>query len=503
MTAVIALRGVSKSFGPVSVLKDVDFDLRAGEVHALMGENGAGKSTMIRIMSGAHRADAGELLVDGAPARFASAREAQGAGIAVVHQELLLFPALTVAENIFLGHAPRTPWGALDWRSMRERARAILDRLDCPDLDVDASVARLSVANRQRVEIARALSREARVLIMDEPTAALAEADVRRLIDVVRRLRDTGVAIVYVSHRMGEIFELATRVTVLRDGRSVATKPIEEVSEASLVSMMVGRDIDQLFPKEDVPLGRTMLEVRNLTRGPLVRNISFDLRAGEILGVAGLVGSGRTELAQTIFGIAPAESGEISIDGAAVRVGTVEDAIRHGIAYVPEDRALQGLVRAQTIRDNVAMAILGRLTRRGVVSRRGETEEASEAIRRFAIRARGPGQVVSQLSGGNQQKVVLAKWLATNPRILILDEPTRGVDVGAKTEIHRLMTALAREGLAILMISSELPEVLGMSDRVLVMRGGQLSATLSRAEATPDAVGAAMMAGSTPEAEAA
>ena len=492
---IVALRGVEKSFGPVAVLRGVDFDLRAGEVHALMGENGAGKSTMIRIMSGAHQPNAGFVEIDGAPVRLSGPKDAKAAGIAVVHQELLLFPALTVAENIFLGHAPRNSRGLLDWPEMRKRARALLDRLDCPDLDVDDKVSRLSVANRQRVEIARALSRDARLLIMDEPTAALAEADVRRLLDVVRSLRSQGVGIVYVSHRMREIFEIADRVTVLRDGRTIDTSPIGVVTEPKLVSMMVGRDIDQLFPKDSVEPGKTVLEVRNLGHAGKIRDVSFTLRAGEILGIAGLVGSGRTELAQTIFGVTPATAGEILVDDAPVTVGSVREAIAHRIAYVPEDRAQHGLIQPQTIRDNVCMAIVDRLTSRGVVDTARETRIAGDAIKRFAIRARGPGQVVAQLSGGNQQKVVIAKWLATEPRILILDEPTRGVDVGAKTEIHKLMNQLAAQGLAILMISSELPEVLGMSDRILVMNGGRMSAILSRAEATPEAVGAAMMSG--------
>ncbi|WP_019997132.1 sugar ABC transporter ATP-binding protein [Aureimonas ureilytica] len=492
---IVALRGIEKSFGPVQVLRGVDFDLRPGEVHALMGENGAGKSTMIRLMSGAHQPNTGTVEVDGSPVRFAGPGEAKAAGIAVVHQELLLFPAMTVAENIFLGHAPRNGRGLLDWNEMRRKARAILDRLDCPELDVDDKVSHLSVANRQRVEIARALSRDARVLIMDEPTAALAEADVRRLLDVVRSLRSEGVGIVYVSHRMNEIFEIADRITVLRDGKTIDTRDADDVTEAALVSMMVGRDIDQLFPKDTIPLGETVLEVRNLAHAGKVREVSFSVRAGEILGIAGLVGSGRTELAQTIFGVTPATSGEILIDGRPVTVGSVREAIAHRIAYVPEDRAQHGLVRPQTIRENVSMAILNRLTRRGVVDTARETQIAADAIQRFAIRARGPGQVVAQLSGGNQQKVVIAKWLATDPRILILDEPTRGVDVGAKTEIHKLMNQLAAQGLAIIMISSELPEVLGMSDRVLVMNGGRMSAILPRAQATPEAVGSAMMTG--------
>ncbi|TFF25617.1 sugar ABC transporter ATP-binding protein [Jiella endophytica] len=493
MTPILELKNISKAFGPVKVLTGVDFDLYAGEVHALMGENGAGKSTMIRIASGDHRADEGEIRLDGEPRRFAGPREAQAEGIAVVHQELLLFPALSVAENVFLGHQPKTAGGFVDWARMRREARELLDRLDCPNLDVDQRVSKLSVADRQRVEIARALSRNARVLIMDEPTAALAEADVRRLLEVIRRLRADGVGIVYVSHRMNEIFEIADRVTVLRDGRSIGTSKVADVTEGSLVSMMVGRDIHQLFPKVDIPRGETRLEVSGLSLAGVIEDISFDLHAGEILGIAGLVGSGRTELAQTIFGVTPATAGEIRVDGAPRRIASVRDAIAAGIAYVPEDRGLHGLVRPQPLRENVSMAILDRLTRYAVVDTGREQRLASEAIERFSIRARDARQRVGQLSGGNQQKVVLAKWLATDPKVLILDEPTRGIDIGAKTEIHRLMGELARKGLAILMISSELPEVLGMSDRILVMREGRLSAIVDRKDATPDSVGAAMM----------
>ncbi|MGF6232739.1 rhamnose transport system ATP-binding protein [Inquilinus ginsengisoli] len=491
-TAVVELAGVSKSFAGLAVLKDISFDVRPGEVHALLGENGAGKSTLIKILAGVHRADAGELRVDGKPASFSSPREAQQAGIATVYQELLLFPELTVAENIFLGHAPRRSWGGLDWETMRIRARELLDSLDSHDLDVDLRVGSLSVANRQRVEIAKALSWNARLVIMDEPTAALADADVKRLMDVVRRLRGQGVGIVYVSHRMAEIFALADRVTVLRDGALIGTRPIGEVDEKTLVSMMVGRSIEQLFPKGEAAIGRTMLELRNVSYNTTVQDISLSLHAGEILGIAGLVGSGRTELALTVFGITPATSGEILLDGKPVVIGGPGQARDLGIAYVPEDRGLQGLIRPQTVRENVSLAVLGRIAKASIVDLRRESALARDAIKRFGIRTRGPEQAVRQLSGGNQQKVVLAKWLATEPRILILDEPTRGIDVGAKAEVHALISGLAAQGLAILLISSELPEVLGMSDRILVMSGGRIAAAFDRAEATPDAVGAAM-----------
>jgi len=491
--AFISLTGATKSFNGITVLKNVDFDVRPGEVHALLGENGAGKSTLIKIISGLYTPDGGTIRIQGETVSFSSTRDASKRGIATVYQELLLFPELTIAENIFLGAYPKSNWGGIDWDTVRERSRALLDSLDSAELDVDTKVARLSVAQRQRVEIAKALSRDARVLIMDEPTASLAEADVQRLMDVVRALRARGVAIIYVSHRMPEIFALADRVTVLRDGALIGTKEIGEVTEASLVAMMVGRSIDQLFPKPEPIIGDVLLEVEGLRCGRLVRDMTFSVRRGEILGIAGLVGSGRTETALTLFGITPAEAGTIRIDGKTVTIRSPKEARDLGIAYVPEDRGQQGLVKAMTIRQNVSMATIDRLSRGLFIRFADEAARAVEAVKRFGIRARGGiEQPVGQLSGGNQQKVVIAKWLETAPRILILDEPTRGVDVGAKSEIHAIIGELARTGVAIVMISSELPEVLGMSDRVLVMNNGHLVTILDRAEATAESVGAAM-----------
>lgn len=488
----VELRGVSKSFAGVRVLSDVSFDMRPGEVHALMGENGAGKSTLIKIMAGLHQPDEGMVLINGSPVRFSSPRDAHLAGIATVHQELLLFPELTVAENIFLGQTPKTPLGTIDWSRMRHRARLLLDSLDSGDLDIDQKVASLSVGNRQRIEIARALAQDARVLIMDEPTAALAEHDVQRLMSIVRTLCQRGVAIVYVSHRMPEIFALADRVTVLRDGQHVGTRPVCDVDEATLVSMMVGRSIDRLYPVRQGVNGNTILELRNVSYRSVIRGISFKLRRGEILGLAGLVGSGRTETALTIFGITPFTTGQILINGRARQIESPEEARDLGIAYIPEDRGHQGLIRAQSIAENIALPSLKRLTRGMMVSMKLVLEEARQAISRFGIRARGPEQPVRQLSGGNQQKVVLGKWLATNPAILIMDEPTRGIDVGAKAEIHQLMRKLADDGMAILMISSELPEILGMSDRVLVMNSGRIVDEFEKADATAETVGTAM-----------
>jgi rhamnose transport system ATP-binding protein len=490
---VLEVAGLSKSFPGVRALHDVRFDVHAGEVHALLGENGAGKSTLIKIVSGVYRPDAGTVRVDGREVHFAGPQEAQAAGIATVFQELLLFPDLSVAENIFLGHAPRRAWGGVDWRTMRARAAEILASLEIHELDVTAPVSSLSVANRQRVEIAKALSLNARVLIMDEPTAALPEADVLRLFAIVRHLRARGVGVVYISHRMAEIFALADRVTVLRDGEYVATKKVTETSEPELITMMVGRVIDHLFPKLATKPGAPVLEVRDLVSPPVVRGVSFVVRAGEIVGLAGLIGSGRSELAQTVFGMTPARSGEIRIDGKSVRIGSAAGAKRHGIAYVPEDRGSQGVIRPMTLGQNVSLAVLRRIARHGFIDRAEEEALATDAIARFAIRARGPEQIVGKLSGGNQQKVVLGKWLATRPRLLIMDEPTRGIDVGAKAEIHRLMSELAAQGLAVLMISSELPEILGMSDRILVMREGRIAAEFVRGQADQETIAHAMM----------
>ncbi len=492
---LLALEDIAKSFPGVQALQGVSFDIRPGEVHALLGENGAGKSTLIKIISGVHQPDSGTLRLNGQPVRLSGPHAARQAGIATIYQELLLFPELTVAENVFMGHAPRRRWGGLDWPAMRARTQDLLSALDINDLDPGQVVGALSVGNRQRVEILRALSQDARLLIMDEPTAALTEHDVTRLFDIVRRLRERGVSIIYISHRLEEIFTVADRVTVLRDGEHVATKPVAETDEADLVQMMVGRRIESLFPKVEVPLGDVRLELRDVTRPPRTGKVSLTVRAGEIVGLAGLVGSGRSELAQVIFGVTPATGGTIMRGGKPVAVGSVAQARRLGIAYVPEDRATQGLVRPMTVRENATLAVLSDVARLGFIDAAAEARLAREMVARFGVRTAGIEQVVGRLSGGNQQKIVLGKWLATAPKVLILDEPTRGIDVGAKAEIHRLMGELAGRGLAVLMISSELPEVLGMSDRVLVMREGSIVAEFGRQDATQEKVVAAMMGG--------
>lgn len=494
---LLKLSGINKYFPGVHALKNVQFEVRKGEVHALLGENGAGKSTMIKIISGVHKPETGTISLDGQQVNFNNPRDAQNMGVATIYQELGLYPELSVAENIFMGHAPMKKWGlfkTVDWDTMQRRAEQLLSELNIDNLDVQANVGALNVGNRQRVEIAKALSLDAQILIMDEPTAALTESDVEQLFTIVRLLRDRGVSIIYISHRLNEVFELADRVTVLRDGEYIGTQDVKDTSESDLISMMVGRTIDNLFPKQESEVGEVILEVRNLNRMPLTNKISFKVHAGEIVGLAGLVGSGRSETAQVIFGVLPAESGEIYINDKQVHIHHPSEAVKHGIGYVPEDRGHQGLVKEMTIRENTSMAVLDSVSNNTFINRAKEQILANQSIQQLSIRATGSEQIVNKLSGGNQQKVVVSKWLASNPKILIMDEPTRGVDVGAKSEIHRLMSQLvAEQGLAILMISSELPEILGMSDRILVMREGHLVGEFTRDEANQENIATAMM----------
>jgi rhamnose transport system ATP-binding protein len=490
---ILALRGVSKSFPGVRALTNVSFDVSAGEIHALLGENGAGKSTLIKIVSGVYPPDAGEIVIRGQPVRFLSPREAQSQGIATIYQEFSLYPELTVAENIFAGHMPRTLGGvALDWRRAAKEAAAVLESLDASDLDVNARVGTLSVGNRQRVEIAKALSRHARILILDEPTAVLTQHDADRLFAIVRRLAAQKVAVIYISHRLVEIFALANRVTVLRDGNLVAIKPVSETKESDLIRLMVGRALEEepvSHAERSVKRGALLLRARNLVRRPMLRDASLELYAGEIVGLAGLIGSGRSELAQAIFGVMPPESGTVEVDGQAVKINRPEDAMELGVAYVPEDRQRQGLITAMTVGENIGMTRLGALKKGPFIDFNAEDVLAREYIDKLRIKTPNARQVARNLSGGNQQKIVLGKWLATNPRILIVDEPTRGIDVGARAEIHRLLDGLARErGLAILVISSDLPEIMRLSDRILVMREGLIVAEFQRKEATQEAV---------------
>ena len=484
---VLSAHGISKSFGGVKALQDVEFAAYAGEVHALLGENGAGKSTLIKIFTGVHQPDVGEIFLNGQQVHFADPRVARQAGIAAIYQEPSLFPDLDIAENIFVGRQPIAAGQRVDWRQMVQESTRLLDRLGV-QLDPRTKARFLSVAEQQMVEIARALSIDAKILIMDEPTSSLTLAEVAELFRIVRQLREAGTAIIFISHRLEELFELADRVTILRDGRFVGTQPMADVTTARLIEMMVGRTLADLFPKQDVAPGRVLLEVEHLSRAGVFDDISFEVRAGEIVGMAGLVGAGRTDVAQAIFGVNPATSGVIKIDGKPVKITSPQQAMGLGLAYVPEDRQHHGLLLPLSIAQNITLPNLGHFARLGWLNGKAELRAAEEAADQMEVKRASITQRARELSGGNQQKVVLAKWLATHPRILILDEPTRGIDVGTKRAVHALMSDLASQGLAILMISSELPEVLGMSDRVIVMREGRITGQLTRAEATQEKI---------------
>jgi rhamnose transport system ATP-binding protein len=481
----VELRGITKQFGAVQALRGIDLALHGGQVHALVGENGAGKSTVVKILAGVHRPDLGQVLVDGEPVVLHSPADARDRGIAVIYQEPTLFPDLDVAENVFMGRHPRGQLGRVDWPRMYREVEQLLASLGVR-LNPRIPVQGLSVADQQLVEIAKALSLDASVLVMDEPTAALSAREVDELFAIVRRLRDRGVALLFVSHRLDEVFELADQVTVLRDGAHVVTAPAEALTTDQVVRHMVGRRLETLFPKEAAEIGGTVLEVQGLSRVGAFEDISFELRRGEVLGCAGLVGAGRTELARVLFGIDRPDAGRILVGGREVQIGSPAAAMAHGIAYVPEDRHQQGLVLEFGIADNVVLPILRRVSRLGILDRRRARSLARDYTERLRVRSTGLDQLAGALSGGNQQKVVLAKWLTTNPEILLLDEPTRGIDIGAKAEVHRIVSGLAGGGLAILLISSELPEVLAASDRVLVFHQGRLAGVFTRAEATEE-----------------
>ncbi|MDX3096485.1 sugar ABC transporter ATP-binding protein [Streptomyces sp. ME01-24h] len=489
-TPVLALEGVSKSFGAVRALRGVSLRLHAGEAHALAGENGAGKSTLIKTLAGVHRPDTGTVLLDGRPVEFHGPGDARDAGVAVIYQEPTLFPDLSVAENIFVGRQPRRSLGRVDHKAVREAAAELFRRLGV-DLDPEQPARGLSIADQQLVEIAKALSFDARVLIMDEPTAALTGSEVARLFRVVKSLREQGAAVLFISHRLEEIFALCQRVTTLRDGAWVASEPLEGLTEDDLVRRMVGRALDELYPKQAAEIGEVALSVRRLTREGVFTDVSFEVRRGEIVGLAGLVGAGRSEVARAIFGVDRRDAGEVVVDGKPLRGGAPSLAMAAGIALVPEDRRAQGLVMDMSIERNIGLTGFAATTKGGLMSRRAERSRALDWAVRLQVKYARLADVVGTLSGGNQQKVVLAKWLATAPEVLIVDEPTRGIDVGTKAEVHRLLSRLASEGVAVLMISSDLPEILGMADRVLVMHEGRLTAEIPRAEATEESVMAA------------
>ncbi|WP_432976395.1 sugar ABC transporter ATP-binding protein [Dactylosporangium sp. CA-233914] len=484
---MLVLEGISKSFGAVAALRDVHLDLRAGEAHALVGENGAGKSTLVKILAGAHAPDAGTLRMHGEPLVLGNPADARAAGIAVIYQEPTLFADLSVAENIFMGRQPRKGLRRIDTAEMRRRAAELFARLGV-QLDPDRPARGLSIADQQLVEIAKALSFDARVLVMDEPTAALSGVEVERLFAVARSLRDAGAAVLFISHRFDEVFALCQRITVMRDGRWVSTDPAGDLTVEEVVRRMVGREVGTLFPKEPATIGEPRLQVRGLTRQGAFHDVGFTVHSGEIVALAGLVGAGRSEVIRAVFGVDRYESGEVLVDGKPLRRGSAGAAIAAGLALVPEDRRQQGLVMELSVERNATLPRRWSLASLGLLFGAAERRSASEWSERLQVKAGRLGDSVSTLSGGNQQKVVLAKWLATRPRVLIVDEPTRGIDVGTKAEVHRLLSRLAQEGVAVLMVSSELPEVLGMADRVLVMHEGRLVADIPRSRADEESV---------------
>ena len=493
---LLEAKGVSKSFGGIAALVDVDFDLRAGEVHALVGENGAGKSTLMKILAGVHVDYDGAIRLAGEPARFAGVQDAERAGVAIIHQELNLVPELTAADNIFLGREPLIAGTVVDRRRMARAAGALLRRLGI-GIDPQGRIAELRVGEQQLVEIAKALSLDARILIMDEPTSAMSASECATLFKVVRQLAGAGVAIIFTSHRIDEVVALADRITVLRDGRHVLTAPIERLSPGAIISAMVGRDVTLTHRERVSSTGPPALSVRALTldtvsrRGwrRVLQGVSFDLRRGEILGVGGLLGSGRTEILESVFGVARGwRGGAILIDGEPADIRSPTEACRLGLALVTEDRKARGLHLASTIRDNVALPSVAWLSRFGIRGFDREAGLAADTVKRLSVRCTGVEQIVSTLSGGNQQKIVIGKWLATEPKILLLDEPTRGIDVGAKQEIYELVFRLASRGLGIVVVSSEMPELLLLSDRILVMCEGRQRGVLSRAQATEEAI---------------
>jgi len=478
--AGVEMRGISKLFGGIRALDGVSFAVRPGEVHALLGENGAGKSTLMKVLAGAHQATSGEILIGGQTVSIASPHQSRALGIGIIYQELALAPELSVAENIFLGELPRL----LNRRRLQAQARNLLQRLGF-SIDPAAKVGDLPVAFQQVVEIAKAMSRQVRTLILDEPTAVLAPPEVERLLDVVKQLARQGVSVVYISHRLEEIFRIADQITVLKDGRTVGTYPVAGMDERRLVALMVGRETSQLFPKLERRRGSELLRVDKASAGGRVKDVSFTLHAGEVLGIAGLVGSGRTELARAIFGADRLERGAIHIEGRRVSIRSPRQAVAAGIGLVPEDRKGQGLVLSMPIRQNMTITCLSRFTNRlGVLRHRPERLASDEAARRTTVRAADLDLAVGSLSGGNQQKVVLAKWLDAGCKIIILDEPTRGVDVGARAEIYGLIERFAAAGFGVIVISSDLLEVIGASDRIIVMSGGRISGELDREQAS-------------------
>jgi len=478
----IEMRGINKSFGSNQVLKDAGFVLKDGEVHALMGENGAGKSTLMKILTGVYTKDAGTIYVDGQEVSYKNPQEAEKAGIVFIYQELNVLFDLTVEENLFMGKEITKKFGICDKKAMREKAQEIMDRMGVK-IPVNAVMSDLSVGQQQMVEICKALMVDAKVIIMDEPTAALTQSETEALFEVMNSLREKGVSIVYISHRMEEIFELCDRITILRDGSYIGTEYIKDITMDDVVQMMIGREIGERFPKRDCPIGEEVLRVEGLTHEKLFRDVSFSVRAGEVLGVSGLMGAGRTEIMQAIFGNLPVVSGKLFIEGKEVSIKNPRQAIAAGIGFITEDRKTEGLLLEKSIAENIELANLGKVSDNNVLSKKKGAELVKRGIEEFRIKCFGPEHECGNLSGGNQQKVVLAKWIYTDPKILILDEPTRGVDIGAKKEIYNVINELAAKGVAVIMVSSELPEVLGMSDRIMVVHEGHVTGIIDGEQA--------------------
>ena len=484
---VLELRDVQKAFGAVIALRSGTIAVDPGSIHALVGENGAGKSTLVKIVAGLYQRDGGDFRFKGESVDFSSTAQSKASGVAVIYQEPTLFPDLTVTENIFMGRQPTGRLGRIDRKAMRHEVERLFMRLGVT-IDPDRPAEGLSIADQQVIEIAKAVSLDAALLIMDEPTAALSGVEVERLFAIARSLRDEGRALIFISHRFDEVFDLCDTVTVMRDGAYIATTPIAETNVDLIVRQMVGREVTDLFPKQDAAIGETVLSVEGLSSPGVFHDITFRVRAGEIVGLAGLVGAGRSEVARAVFGVDPYRAGSVSMHGEPVRGGSPTAAMRAGLALVPEDRRKQGLVVESGVGHNITLAIRQRLARFGLLTSAMENRAAQVWASRLEVKAHALDTVAATLSGGNQQKVVLAKWLATEPSVLIIDEPTRGIDVGTKSEVHRLLSELAGQGMGILMISSELPEVLGMADRVLVMREGRITAEIDRADATSESV---------------
>ncbi|MBY0099642.1 sugar ABC transporter ATP-binding protein [Mesobacillus maritimus] len=480
----ITMLGIYKAFGTNQVLTGVDFELKEGEVHALMGENGAGKSTMMNVLTGLHSLDKGKISVDGKETYFKNPKEAEQAGITFIHQELNIWPEMTVLDNMFIGKEPKNAIGLVDSAKMKRLALEQFNRLDV-SLPLDKEAGSCSVGEQQMIEIAKALMTKAKVIIMDEPTAALTEREIQKLFEVIASLKKEGVSIVYISHRMEEIFAICDRITVMRDGKTVDTKPIPETNFEEVVKKMVGRELTDRFPKRNSQIGETVLEVKNLT-GKAFRDVSFSISSGEIVGVSGLMGAGRTEIMRGIFGLDSLESGEVILNGKKVTIKNASQAVNLGIGFITEDRKDEGLVLDFSIKDNIALPSLSSFAPKGLIKEKDETNFVEMLIKRLTVKTESAETRVGDLSGGNQQKVVIAKWIGISPKVLILDEPTRGVDVGAKREIYQLMNELTDRGVAIIMVSSELPEVLGMSDRILVVHEGKITGELPKETATQE-----------------